>query len=78
MADPFHLTRALCTPLDNPDLRRELERCTESDAEVESILRSLACFGTDPSIVDFVVSPARSRDGRRLRAVAWHVRANRL
>ena len=61
MPDLFYLARALCTPLDNPDLRELLERSTGSDAEVASILRSLARFGTDPSIIDFAVSPGPDR-----------------
>jgi len=77
MPDLFYLTRALCTPVDNPNLREVLEGRTGSDAEVASILRSLARFGTDPSIIDFVVSPAPARSGQRLRAVTWTVRANR-
>lgn len=78
MPDLFYLTRALCARLDDPSLREELERRTESDAEVESILRSLARFGTDPSIVDFLVSPAPDRGGSRsFRSQAWSVRANR-
>ena len=77
MPDLFYLTRALCTPLDNPNLREVLEARTGSYAEVASILRSLARFGTDPSIIDFLVSPVPSRSGQRLRAVSWTVRANR-
>lgn len=78
MLDLFYLTRALCTPVDNPTLRDELKRRTGSDAEVASILRSLARFGTDPSIIDFLVSPTPSRHGQRLRSVTWNVRANRI
>ena len=52
MPDLFYLTRALCTPVDNPNLREVLEGRTGSDAEVASILRSLARFGTDPSIIE--------------------------
>ena len=77
MPDLFYLTRALCTPVDNPNLREVLEGRTGSDAEVASILRSLGRFGTDPSIIDFLVSPAPVRSGQRLRAVTWTVRANR-
>lgn len=78
MANAFYLTRTRGTTLDDPNLREELQRRTGSDEEVESILRSLARFGTDPSIIDFLVSPAPDRRyARTLRAVVWNVRANR-
>lgn len=78
MTASFYLDRDRWTTLDDPGLREELSRRTGSDSHVESILRSLARFGTDPSIRDFCVSPRATRTASRVaKTVVWTVGANR-
>lgn len=79
MPDTFYLDRHRCATLNDPGLREELRRRTESEGEVDSILRSLARFGADPSIREFQVSPTAvgwslGRPGTSV----WQVRANRI
>jgi hypothetical protein len=79
MPDTFYVDRHRCANLNDPILREELQRHTDSEGEVESILRSLARFGTDPSIRDFRVSPTAAGWNRRAaRTAVWQVRANRI
>lgn len=78
MPSPFTVDRHRWASLDDPGLRDQLQRHTGSDDAVESILRSLARFGTDPSIGTFLVSPRAGRAPSRVaRAVVWTVHANR-
>lgn len=79
MPSAFYLSRARCTPLDDPALQAEIRHHTGSDAEATSILRSLERFGGDASIDEFLVSPAPDRGFSRLaRTVVWNIRAIRF
>lgn len=58
-------------------LRDEIRTHTGSDEETESIMRSIAVFGVDPSIQRFDLTPSRSRNNSFAARVAWSVHAVR-
>ena len=79
MPSSFFLGLARFAGLDDPGLRDELRARTGGEDEVDSILRSLARFGTDGSIREFHVTPAPARaHSRAARQVTWTVRAVRV
>jgi len=78
MPSPFALSRAACSPISAPSLRREISRHTSSEAETAGILRSLERFGGDASIIRYEITPTKAgRWSPKTKAVAWTVRAVR-
>jgi hypothetical protein len=63
---------------DDPSFLNDIRARTGSDAATAAILRSVARFGGDPSILRYEISPSpRSRLGGMSNTVAWTVRAIR-
>ena len=78
MLEPFSLTRTRCATVD-ASLRAELFNRTGSDKAASGILRSIARFGPDPTIVRYEITPeSHRRVHRNATAVAWSVRAVRM
>lgn len=78
MATSFLITRSQCSNLPEPELRKEIDFHTGSEAETSSILRSLERFGQDTSIRYYEMTPAPVRRlYHTVPSFAWTVRAVR-
>lgn len=77
MLEPFSISQARCATADS-SLQAELCERTGSEQAASGILRSIARFGTDPSIVRYEITPrSQGRAHRNATSVAWSVRAVR-
>ena len=77
MLEPFSLSHARCAAVDS-SLQEELCERTGSEQAASGILRSIARFGVDPTIVRYEITPrSQGRAHRNATAVAWSVRAVR-
>lgn len=78
MRPPFALYPSDLAPGDTAGLRTHIQAHTGSEAETESILRSIERYGADASIRRFEVTPTKNRLGLQTsRLPAWAVRAVR-
>jgi hypothetical protein len=77
MLEPFSLSHARCAAAD-ASLQEEISARTGSEKAASGIMRSIARFGIDPSIVRYEITPKSHRRAHRdATAVAWSVRAVR-
>ena len=77
MMDPFTLAPSRCANPD-PSLREDILARTGSEEATSGILRSLARFGADSTVLHYEISPKRRGRTREIAStVAWSVRAIR-
>ena len=75
----FSLYPARMRPESHEAIRSFVRERTDSEAETDSITRSIERYGVDGSIEYFEITPAPNRLGLRTsRAAAWTVRAVRF
>ena len=77
MADTFRLPRSAAAPTHPAHLLQEIRSHTGSDEEAASILRSIARFGSDPSIDHFELTCGATNKFRPGAPLTWQVRAVR-
>jgi hypothetical protein len=74
----FSIAHSRCSVLSDPALLQEIRTHTESDAEADSILRSIERFGDDQSIRYYEMTPRPRRGAyRQAFTLSWSVRAVR-
>jgi hypothetical protein len=79
MANAFSIARSRFSNSSGDDIRAEIRSHTGCDNEASSILRSLERMGSDPSILRYEMTPAKTkRFSQRPMTVVWSVRAVRL
>ncbi|MCA9736134.1 MAG: hypothetical protein R3E98_18095 [Gemmatimonadota bacterium] len=77
MAQSFSLARAPHADGEDPAWRAIIRSQTGSDAETDSILRSIARFGNGAGIQRYEITPVERRGQRASRSVTWTVSAVR-
>jgi hypothetical protein len=80
MADSFSISGSRITDTSagpGEDVREEIRSHTSTDEEVSSILRSIGCYGGDPSIRRYDVAPTGRQRLNGEGRTAWSVRAIR-